>query len=80
MAYLHVETGLQATIVLINTGAARSDSMIETSAGDITVYLASDVAISVRASVDLGNGHRITSELGSTFMSTAKAISGGRER
>ena len=60
----HVETGAGGiTVKLINTGAARSDSMIETSAGDITVYLASDVAISVRASVDLGNGHRITSEL-----------------
>ena len=59
-----VETGAGGIIVkLVNTGAERGDSMIETSAGDITVYIASDVAISVRASVDLGNGHRITSEL-----------------
>ena len=41
---------------------SRSDSMIETGAGDITVYIASDVAVTVRASVDLGNGHRITSD------------------
>ena len=48
---------------LVNTGAAdRRDSTLETSAGDITVYIASDVALNVRASVDLANGHRITSD------------------
>jgi len=58
-----VETGAGGIAVkFINTGAERSDSMLETSAGDITVYIASDVAISVRASVDLGNGHHITSD------------------
>lgn len=58
-----VETGAGGiTVKLINTGAERSDSVLETSAGDITVYIAADVAISVRASVDLGNGHHITSD------------------
>jgi DUF4097 and DUF4098 domain-containing protein YvlB len=58
-----VETGAGGiTVKFINTGAERSDSMLETSAGDITVYIAPDVAISVRASVDLGNGHHITSD------------------
>jgi DUF4097 and DUF4098 domain-containing protein YvlB len=58
-----VETGAGGiTVKFINTGADRSDSVLETSAGDITVYIASDVAISVRASVDLGNGHHITSD------------------
>jgi DUF4097 and DUF4098 domain-containing protein YvlB len=57
------ETGAGAiTVKLVNTGAQRNDSMLETSAGDITVYIAPDVAVSVRASVDLGNGHRITSD------------------
>lgn len=50
------------TVKLVNTGAERADSDLETSAGDITVYLASDVAVNVRASVDMGNGHRITSD------------------
>jgi hypothetical protein len=50
-------------VKLIKTGAPPIDSQLETSAGDITVYIASDVAVSVRASVDLGNGHHITSEL-----------------
>jgi DUF4097 and DUF4098 domain-containing protein YvlB len=59
----HAETGAGGiTVKLVNTGAERNDSVLETSAGDITVYIASDVAISIRASVDLGNGHRITSD------------------
>ena len=58
-----VETGAGGiTVKFINTGAERSDSILETAAGDITVYIAPDVAISVRASVDLGNGHHITSD------------------
>lgn len=59
----HVETGAGGIVVkLVNTGGERSDSMIETGAGDITVYIAPDVAVTVRASVELGNGHRITSD------------------
>ena len=50
------------TLKLVNTGGERHDSDLETGAGDITVYIASDVAINVRASVDMGSGHRITSE------------------
>jgi hypothetical protein len=58
-----VETGAGGiTVKFINTGAERGDSVLETSAGDITVYFAADVAMSVRASVDLGNGHHITSD------------------
>lgn len=60
---VRAETGAGGiTVKLVNTGAERSDSVLETSAGDITVYIASDVAISVRANVDMGNGHRITSD------------------
>ncbi len=57
------ETSAGGIIVkLVNTGAERSDSDLETGSGDVTVYLASDVAINVRASVDMGSGHRITSD------------------
>ena len=57
------ETGAGGiTVKLVNTGGERHDSDLETGAGDITVYVASDVAINVRASVDMGNGHRITSD------------------
>jgi DUF4097 and DUF4098 domain-containing protein YvlB len=57
------ETSAGGIIVkLVNTGAERSDSDLETGSGDVTVYLASDVAVNVRASVDMGSGHRITSD------------------
>ena len=51
--------------------------ILETAAGDITVYIASDVAINMRASVDMGNGHHITSDF-QTFTSAAKATSGAK--
>ncbi len=57
------QTGAGGIVVkLVNTGAERHDSELETSAGDITVYIAPDVAVDVRASVDLANGHHITSD------------------
>jgi DUF4097 and DUF4098 domain-containing protein YvlB len=57
------ETGAGGIVVkLVKTGAEPANSTLETSAGDITVYIASDVAISVRANVDLGSGHHITSD------------------
>lgn len=58
-----VETGAGGiTLKLVKAGGEPHDSDLETGTGDITVYIASDVAISVRASVDMGNGHRITSD------------------
>ncbi len=58
-----IETGAGGIVVkFVKTGAPASDSRIETSAGDITIYIAPDVALSIRASVDLGNGHHITSD------------------
>jgi DUF4097 and DUF4098 domain-containing protein YvlB len=57
------ETGAGGiTVKLVNTGGERRDSDLETSVGDITVYIAPDVALNVWASVDMGSGHRITSD------------------
>ena len=57
------ETGAGGiTVKLVNTGGERHDSDLETGAGDITLYVASDLAVDIRASVDMGNGHRITSD------------------
>lgn len=57
------ETGAGGiTVKIVNTGGERHDSDLETAAGDITVYIASDVSVNVRASVDMGNGHKITSD------------------
>jgi hypothetical protein len=58
-----VETGAGGiTVKFINGGGDHSDSVLETAAGDVTVYIAPNVAMSVRASVELGNGHRISSD------------------
>ncbi len=59
------ETSAGGIIVklLSSSGAAsRSNSTLETSAGDITVYLANDLAISIRAEIEMANGHTIHSD------------------
>lgn len=59
----HAETGAgPITLKLVNTGGDRRDSDLETSAGDITIYIAPDVPLNIRASIDLASGHKITSE------------------
>jgi len=44
-----------------STGA-HTDSWLETGAGDVTVYLAGDLPISIRAAIELANGHTIRSD------------------
>jgi DUF4097 and DUF4098 domain-containing protein YvlB len=57
------ETGAGPIVVkLVNTGAERRDSELETSAGDVTLYIAPDVAVNVFANVELASGHKITSD------------------
>jgi DUF4097 and DUF4098 domain-containing protein YvlB len=46
----------------IPSSGERHDSELETSAGDITVYLAPNVNISVRAAIEVANGHNIRSD------------------
>src|SRR5271169_4975930 len=46
----------------VPSNGERHDSELETSAGDITVYLAPNVNISVRASIEVANGHNIRSD------------------
>jgi DUF4097 and DUF4098 domain-containing protein YvlB len=75
-----VETGAGAiTLKLVNGGSESHDSDLETGAGDITVYIASDVAINVRASVDMGNGHRITSDFQDIHVSSEGGGYGPKE-
>jgi len=56
----HAETGGGGIIAKFLGSGDRTDSTLETGAGDITVYLASDLSISIRANIELANGHRIT--------------------
>jgi len=55
-----VQTGAGAIQAkFLANGGERIDSTLETAAGDITVFLPSDLNITVRASIDLANGHNI---------------------
>jgi DUF4097 and DUF4098 domain-containing protein YvlB len=59
----HAETGAGGIQVkLIPGNVDKSNSSLETSAGDITIYLAAGVNISVRASIEVANGHNIHSD------------------
>ncbi len=70
---VQAETSAGGIIVklLSSAGAAsRSNSTLETSAGDITVYLANDLAISVRAEIESANGHTIRSDFSDIHVSS----------
>jgi DUF4097 and DUF4098 domain-containing protein YvlB len=59
----HAETGAGGIEAkFISSDGERHDSVLETSAGDITVYVAANVKLSIRASIEVANGHRIQSE------------------
>jgi hypothetical protein len=58
----HVETGAGAVIAKFISGADRGDSVLETSVGDITVYVMPNVNLTVHASIEAATGHRITSD------------------
>jgi DUF4097 and DUF4098 domain-containing protein YvlB len=60
---VHAETSAGGIVVkLLSSTGVRNNSTLETSAGDITVYLANDLAISIRAEIDVANGHTIRSD------------------
>ncbi len=64
------ETGAGGIVAKFVTGNDRTDSVLETSAGDITVYLAPNLGITIRASIDLANGHRIRSDFSEIRVTT----------
>jgi hypothetical protein len=59
----HVETGAgPITAKFIASHAERSDSVLETGVGDITIYLVPNINLTVRASIEASTGHRIMSD------------------
>ena len=64
------ETGAGGIVAKFVSGSDRTDSVLETSAGDITVYLAPTLGITIRASIDLANGHRIRSDFSEIRVTT----------
>jgi len=67
---VRAETAAGGIIVkLVSSSDARANSTLETAAGDITVYLANDLPITVRAAIEVANGHTIRSEFGDIHVS-----------
>jgi hypothetical protein len=58
----HVETGAGAITAKFIASGDRKDSLLETSVGDITVYLVPNLNVTVRASIEAANGHHIISD------------------
>jgi DUF4097 and DUF4098 domain-containing protein YvlB len=57
------ETGAGGIVVkFVAYHGERPDSVLQTAAGDITVYLPANLNIAVRAAIDLANGHSIRSD------------------
>ena len=68
---VQAETSAGGIVVKLLAGAdRRSNSSLETSAGDITVYLANDLAISIRAEIEAANGHTIRSDFSDIHVSS----------
>jgi DUF4097 and DUF4098 domain-containing protein YvlB len=68
---VQAETGAGGIVVkLLSSSDARSNSALETAAGDITVYLANDLQITVRAAIEMGNGHKIRSDFSDIHVSS----------
>lgn len=58
----YAETGAGSIAAKFIASGERNDSSLETSAGDITVYLDPNIRVSIRASIEVANGHRINSD------------------
>jgi DUF4097 and DUF4098 domain-containing protein YvlB len=59
---VHAETGAGNIVTKIVPGGEHNDSLLETEAGDITVYVAPSVNIAIRASIEVASGHTIHSD------------------
>jgi DUF4097 and DUF4098 domain-containing protein YvlB len=59
---VRAETGAGGIVARFVSGGEHSDSSLETSTGDITIYLTSGVRLNVRASIDMAYGHKIGSD------------------
>jgi hypothetical protein len=61
---VQVETGAGGIIVEFASGAALTDSALETSSGDVTVYLPSNVGVTIRGAIESGSKNSVRSDFG----------------
>jgi DUF4097 and DUF4098 domain-containing protein YvlB len=64
------ETGAGGIVARFIAGGERADSVLETSVGDITVYLLSNLNLTIRASIEVANGHSIQSDFPEIHVNT----------
>jgi hypothetical protein len=65
------ETGAGGILAkFVSSSGERTDSVLETSAGDITVFLAANLNITIRASIEVANGHTIHSDFSDIQVTT----------
>jgi hypothetical protein len=57
-----VETGAGGIMVRFVGGQAGDNSSLETAVGDVTVYLDAGLHANVRATIEMANGHKISSD------------------
>ena len=70
---VRAETGAGGIVVkLVSSSDTRTDSALETAAGDITVYLANDLPITIRAEIEMANGHKIHSDFSDIHISSER--------
>lgn len=68
---VQAETSAGGIVVkLLSSAGVHNNSTLETSAGDITVYLAPELAISIRAQIEVANGHAIRSDFSDIHISS----------
>lgn len=67
--------GIQAKVVT----TPQQDSSLETAAGDITVYIAPEVKLTIRASIEMANGHNIHSDFSDVQVTSEGGDYGPRE-
>ena len=71
-----VETGYGAIVARLISGKSRPDSSLETSGGDVTVYLVPNLNVTVRASIELADGHTIRSDFPEIQIRTEGEVGG----
>ena len=67
---VRAETGAGGIVAKFVAGAGRTDSLLETSVGDITVYLAPTLNVTIRATIEAANGHSIQSDFSEFHITT----------
>ena len=59
---VQVETGAGGIIAEFAGGASLTDSMLETSSGDVTVYLPANVGVTIRGAIESGSKNSVRSD------------------